>query len=202
MPHAWTYWITDATHPEATDLEDLTSNQSRRLRKARESSTSLLTYPDPAGEAEKLEVGDSMKILLGLAVAAGTLVLSPAAHADTTLTVQQICSEAGGNLVPMTVIASPELSCGDPAYWASTGTVPGLFISAPPSISRTVQRLHQGAYSTDPVNPWADWIVPAGSQPAAPYVDPQIACDNIGPGGSMICNHDIWVNLPSNGIPH
>ncbi|MFC7672122.1 hypothetical protein ACFQWH_03520 [Mycolicibacterium sp. GCM10028919] len=138
-----------------------------------------------------------MKILVGIALATGAFAFAPVAHADTTLTVQQICSEAGPNLVPMTVVASPELGCGDPAYWASTGTMPGLFIAAPPSVSRTITRLHQGSFSTDPANPWADWIVPAGSRLAPPYVDPQIACDNIGPNRSIICNHEIWVDAMS-----
>lgn len=100
-------------------------------------------------------------------ISASVLALAPSAQADTTLTGQQICSEAG-NLAPMTVVASPELTCGDPAYWQSTGTVPGLFIAAPPPLSKTATGLHQGAYSTDAANPWADWVVPAGSQPAPP----------------------------------
>ena len=133
--------------------------------------------------------------IIGAAFIGAALALAPTAQADTTLTVQQICSEAGANLVPMPVVASPELSCGDPAYWASTGTAPGLFIAPPPSISRTVTRLHQGAFSTNPADPWANWIVPAGSQPAPPPVDPKIACDNIGPNRSIICNHDIWLRV-------
>jgi hypothetical protein len=73
-----------------------------------------------------LEAG-TVALGVGAALASG----SGLAQADTTVTVQQICTEGGANLVPMTVVAASELSCGDPAYWNKTGTVPGLFIAAP-----------------------------------------------------------------------
>lgn len=129
------------------------------------------------------------------AVVVAAVGISPVARADTTVTVQQICDEVGPGLVPMTVVSSPELTCGDPGYWAKTGTVPGLFIAPPPPISKTMARLHQGSFSTDPANPWADWVIPEGSQPAPPTPDPQIACDNIGPNRSIICNHEIWLDV-------
>jgi hypothetical protein len=31
--------------------------------------------------------------------------------------------------------------------------------------------------------------------PPPPPPEPEVACDNIGPGGTTICNHDIWVQL-------
>ena len=66
----------------------------------------------------------------------------------------------------MPIFASLDLTCGDPAYWRKTGTVPGLFIAAPPSIPRIMAELRPGSHSTDPANAWADWVIPDGSQPA------------------------------------
>ncbi|EHB48676.1 hypothetical protein MycrhDRAFT_5517 [Mycolicibacterium rhodesiae JS60] len=135
-----------------------------------------------------------------VAAAAAALTLAPVANADTTVTVQQICSEAGKNLVPMTVVASPELTCGDPAYWNKTGTVPGLFIAPPPPLSRTIGRLHQGSYPVDPANPWSDWVVPAGSQPAPPPApQPMVACDRI--NGAIVCGPDIPIPCSGPGAP-
>lgn len=37
---------------------------------------------------------------------------------------------------------------------------------------------------------------PPPDEPAGPPPpDPQIACDNIGPGGSSVCNHEIWLRV-------
>lgn len=102
------------------------------------------------------------------AIVVAAVALASPAHADSTATVQQICAEAGAGLVPMVVAASAELTCGDPAYWRRTGTIPGLFISAPPPLSQTATRLHQGAYPVDTANPWSDWVIPTGSEPAPP----------------------------------
>lgn len=142
-----------------------------------------------------------VKLLVGAGTTAGlSIVMAPLAHGDSSVTVQQICSEAGSNLVPMIVVASPELACADPVYWAKTGTVPGLFIAPPPAISNTMSRLHQGAYSTDPLNPWADWIIPTGSQPApAPGPDPMVACDRI--NGQIVCGPQIPIPCSGPGAP-
>ncbi|EHB48686.1 serine/threonine-protein kinase, putative [Mycolicibacterium rhodesiae JS60] len=50
------------------------------------------------------------------ATAAAALTLAPVANADT-VAVQQICSEARENLVPMTVVASPELAAAGMRAW-------------------------------------------------------------------------------------
>lgn len=116
-----------------------------------------------------------LKALLA-AVAASTLVLAPQAHADITMTVQRICSESATGFIPMTVIASPQLACGDPNYWGHAGRVPGLFIAAPASISRVMDRIHPGSYPVDPANPRSDWVVQPGP-PNMPAPAPMIACD-------------------------
>jgi hypothetical protein len=140
-------------------------------------------------------------VAVAAACVAMTVGLAPVAQADTTVTVQQICSEAGQGLVPMTVVAAPELACGDPAYWASTGTAPGLFIAPPPPISNTMARLHQGSYSTDPGNPWADWVIPAGSQPAPPPENkPMICCDRVA-NGEIYCGPEIICPCSGPGAP-
>jgi hypothetical protein len=113
--------------------------------------------PDHRQQHNWLAAG-AVALGVGAALASG----SGLAHADTTVTVQQICAEDGANLVPLTVVAASELSFGDPAYWNSTGTVPGLFIAAPPSISRVMARMYEGSFSIDPSNPWAGLGDPCG----------------------------------------
>jgi hypothetical protein len=136
-----------------------------------------------------------IKLLLA-AVAASALVVAPQAHADPTMTVGQICAESAPGYIPMTVVAAPELSCGDPNYWRSTGTVPGLFIAPPPSISRVMDRIHPGSYPVDPANPWSDWVVQPGP-PRAQVRAPEVACDEVYPGGPIHCGPD--VPIPCNG---
>lgn len=95
-----------------------------------------------------------------LSIASIVLAVAPSAHASVTVNIAQICAEDAPQLIPMIVFAAPYLTCGDPSYWRSTGTVPGLFIAAPPSIHRVMARLHPEAYPVDPVNPWSDWVIP------------------------------------------
>lgn len=117
---------------------------------------------------QRIALRTVIKLVAGATSAIALLALAPIAHADNSWTVQQICDAKGPNLVAMQIFASPEVTCADPAYWAKTGTVPGLFIAAPPSIPRIMELLRPGSYSTDPGNGWADWMIPDGSQPAPP----------------------------------
>lgn len=109
-----------------------------------------------------------LKLFAGIAPIAALFVLAPFAHADYTWTVQQICDADGPNLVATPIFASPEITCADPEYWRRAGTIPGLFIAAPPTIPRIMERLRPGSYSTDAGDAWADWVIPDGSVPAPP----------------------------------
>ena len=119
---------------------------------------------------------------------AGALGLAPIAHADTTLTQADWCNQQGGN-VPVFAPFQHYTVCARP------GAIVGVFMAPPEAIKFAIPDRYMGAYMVDPNNAFSDWIIPAGAQPAPPHVDPQIACDNIGPGGSDICNHDIWLRV-------
>lgn len=129
------------------------------------------------------------------AVATTPLMLAPPAHADYTWTVFDICNANSAGTVPMPIFASPEITCGDPEYWANSGTVPGLYISAGRNIPRIMAELRPGSYSTDPANRWADWVVPEGSQPKPKPKDEFVACDRI--NGRIVCGPEI--PIPCNG---
>ncbi|WP_396908016.1 hypothetical protein [Mycolicibacterium sp.] len=127
-------------------------------------------------------------LVVGAGAVCAAICLAPGAHADYTWTVQQICDNKSPGTVAMPIIGSPDITCAQP------GSTPGLFIAAPMSIPRIMGEFRPGSYSTDPANVWADWIVPAGSQPkpAPKIASPgNIGCDRI--NGVVVCSPDIPV---------
>ena len=132
-----------------------------------------------------------MRIGIVLAITIAAAVDMPLAHADTTLTQADWCNRSG--TVPVIAPFQNFTVCAKP------GTVPGLFVALPQAINRAIPQQFQGAYPVDIGNAFSDWIIPDGAQPAPPTPDPQIACDNIGPNRSIVCNHEIWLKVMNAG---
>jgi hypothetical protein len=128
------------------------------------------------------------RIAVVAATFAGAVALAPISHADTTVTQADWCSQHGG-LVPIFAPFQGYTVCAQP------GAVVGVFMAPPKAIKYAITDQYMGAYMVDPSDAFSDWIIPDGAQPAPPHVDPQIACDNIGPGGTDICNHEIWLRV-------
>lgn len=174
-----------------------TQQLASKLRSSTDTAQRLQCKP----VSEHEEAMGIKTLIVGVGAACAAIGLAPIAHADYTWTVQQICAAKGPNLVPAPIFASPDIACVDPAYWQKAGTAPGLFIAAPPSIPRTMADLRPGSYSTDPGNPWADWIIPEGSQPKPPPSVARIteACDRI--NGQIICGPQIPIPCSGPGAP-
>lgn len=132
-------------------------------------------------------------LIVGGGAACTAFGLAPVAHADYTWTVQQICDAHSPGTVAMSIVASRDIGCTKP------GSTPGFLDWAPQSIPRVMADFRPGSYSTDPGNPWADWIIPDGSQPKPPTRAPMVACDRI--NGQMVCGPQIPIPCSGPGAP-
>jgi hypothetical protein len=88
---------------------------------------------------------------MALGVILGT---APAAHADTTMTAAQICSDLKPGSFPVIAFGTNRGACG-------SGPLEGM-VMAPGLIEGFMNSYYYGAFPVDPNNPFSDWIVPAG----------------------------------------
>ena len=104
------------------------------------------------------------------------------------MSVQQICNELSPGTAPTPVFGTPQLSCLNASSYAKQGLVPGLFVGGGQPISQLMASRHPASYSTDPANPWADWIIPDGA-PLPPPPNPSYTWYEY-PGQPRFCPPD------------
>ena len=99
---------------------------------------------------------------IATATMATALLLAPVAHADQTISAAAICDQMTPGWVPMMAPLQPLAIC------APAGTfLPGFMGTIHP-INQYMGQKFQGSYPVNGADPFSDWIIPAGAQPAGP----------------------------------